>query len=62
MVGGLLVGLELERLAGEVEQREAAPSGVGLDRPKDELAADALQLSANVDSPGIEVDVVPAQS
>jgi hypothetical protein len=44
-VGGLLVGLELERLAGEIEQRQAAPSGVGLDRPEEELAADALQLA-----------------
>ena len=39
-----------------------SPYGVGLDRPEDELAADALQLSANVDSPGGEVDVVPLQS
>jgi hypothetical protein len=52
----------LERLTGEIEQRQASPSGVGLDRPEDELAADALQLSANVDGPGVKVDVVPAQS
>src|SRR5262249_24758211 len=61
-VGGLLVGLELECLAGEIEQRQSSPSSVGLDRPEDELAADALQLAANVDGPGVEVDIVPAQS
>jgi hypothetical protein len=47
-VGGLLVGLDLECLAGEVKQRQASPSGVGLDCPEDELAADALELSANL--------------
>src|SRR5690242_7555383 len=61
-VGGLPFGLELERLTGEFKQWETPPSGVGLDWPEDELAADALQLAANVNGPGVEVDIVPAQS
>lgn len=61
-VGGLAFGLELEGLAGGVEQRECAAPGVGLDRAEDELAADALDLLADMDSPGVEVDVGPAQA
>ena len=35
---------------------------MGLDRAEQEFATDALELLANVDRPGIEVDVIPAQA
>ena len=61
-VGGLAFGLELEGLACGVQQRECAAPGVGLDRAEDELAADALDLLANMDGSSVEVDVAPVQA
>jgi len=37
-------------------------SGAGLERREEQLAPDSLQLLANLDCPGVEVDVVPAQA
>jgi hypothetical protein len=39
----LLCGLELERLPGEIEQRQVTLPGMGLDRGEQEFATDALQ-------------------
>jgi hypothetical protein len=49
-----------EGLAGEVKQWEGPLARAGLDRAELEFAADALDLLADVDDPGVEVDVVPA--
>jgi hypothetical protein len=61
-VAGLTFGLELEGLAGEVQQRECAAPGVRLDRAEDELAADALDLLVDMDGSSLEVDVAPVQA
>jgi hypothetical protein len=37
-----MFGLELERLAGRVEQRQASLPSLGLDRREEQLAADPL--------------------
>src|SRR3974390_1451819 len=60
-MGKLPAGLGGEGLAGEFKQRESPLARVGLCRAELEFAADALELLADVDSPGVEVDVVPAQ-
>jgi hypothetical protein len=61
-IGLLSFGLNLERLANNVEQREPALACACLDRRLEQLARDALQLLANPDRPGVEVDVLPAQT
>jgi hypothetical protein len=61
-VGGLAFGLELQRLGGRVEQRQAPLSGLGLDRREEQLAADSLQLLVNLDRSAVEVDVIPAET
>jgi hypothetical protein len=45
-----------------LEQRQVTPSGAGLNRRLEQPAADALNLPADPDRPGIEVDVIPAQA
>src|SRR5579859_7641999 len=61
-VHGLPSVLELERLASKVKQRKVTLPGMGLDRAELELATNALKLLANVDRPGHEVNILPAQS
>src|SRR6516225_5035021 len=60
-MGKLPADLRGEGLAGEVKQREGPLARVGLDWAELEFAADALDLLADVDCPGGEVDVIPAQ-
>src|SRR6516164_1458024 len=61
-VEGLAFGLKLERLRGRVEQRQASFTSLGLDRREEQLAADPLQLLADMDRSAVEVDVIPAQA
>ena len=47
---------------GKVEQWETPPPRLGLDRRQEELATDALQLLADLDGPGVKVNIIPAQA
>jgi hypothetical protein len=51
-----------ERIACEVKERHVALARASLDRPLEQLATDALQLLADLDRSGFEVDVRPAQA
>jgi hypothetical protein len=61
-VGSLTVFLELERVAYEVEQRQISFASSGLDGRQEQFASDALELLADLDRPGVKVDVLPAQA
>jgi hypothetical protein len=60
-MGKLPAELRGEGLAGEFKQRKGPLARVGLDRAELKFATHALDLLADVDSPGVEVDLVPAQ-
>jgi hypothetical protein len=61
-VGSLPGCLEFEHLAGEVQRREVTLPRMGLDGAELELATYALELLANLDRPGLEVNVLPIRT
>jgi hypothetical protein len=61
-VRSLRVLLELERVAHEVEQRQLSFASGRLDGRLEQLTSDALELLADLDRPGVEVNVFPTQA
>jgi hypothetical protein len=61
LVGFLLFVVFAQRIAGEAEQWEITTASPGLDRADAQLSLGAVDLLADVDDLGVEVDVLPAQ-
>jgi hypothetical protein len=54
--------LELERVARKVEQRQVSFASRGLGARQEKIPTDALELLADLDRPGVEIDILPAQA